>query len=64
MVGLLTYAIGVFFLGIGEVNSSIFPSVGPTSSFFLGDSSIVMGDLCGCLWPPMLDLGAFSGLKI
>ena len=43
MVGLLTYAIGVFVMDFEEVTFSIFLSVGPTSSFLLGDSSIVIG---------------------
>ena len=36
-----------FFLVIGGVTSSIFPSLGPISSFFLGDLSITIGICLG-----------------
>lgn len=47
VVGLLTYDIGIFFMDFGEVTSSIFLSTGPTSSFLLQESSIVIRTLVG-----------------
>lgn len=60
VVGLLTYAIRVFVLGFGEEISSIFLSVGPTSSFLLGDSSIVMGTFVGVCGLPCFILVFFG----
>ena len=63
MLGLLIYAIGFFVMGFGEVTSSIFLSVGPTYSFFLGDSSMVIGAFVGVCFLPCLILVLFLVLK-
>ena len=63
MVGLLTYAIGVYIEGFGEVTSLIFPSIGPTSSLLLGESLIAMGTFVGVCGLPCLILLLFLVLK-
>jgi len=63
VVGLLTYAIIFFVVGFGEVTSSIFPPIGPTSSFLLRDYSIVIGTFVGVCSLPCLNLVLFLVLK-
>ena len=63
VVGLPTYSIGDLVLVLGGVASSIFPSLGPISSFLLGDSSIIIGMFVGAFGFPFLILVLFLVLR-
>jgi len=63
VVGLPTNTIGDFILVLAKVTSLIIPSLGPTSSFLLDDSSIIIGTLMGVCAFPYLILVLFLNLK-
>lgn len=57
VVGLLTYAIGLFVVVFGEVTSLIFPSFGPTFSLLLGESLILIKTFVGvCVLPFLIPI--------
>lgn len=63
VVGLLTSVMGDLVFVLGGVTSLIFPSLHPISSFFLGDSSIIIGTLAGVCGFPCLILVLFLVMK-
>lgn len=63
VVVLLSYVTGGLVFPLGEVISSIFPSLGPTSPFLLGDSSILIGNSEGGFGFPYLILVLFLIFK-
>lgn len=62
-MGLPTNATGDLVFFLGGMTSSIFPSLGPTSSFLLGDLSIMIGSFVGDCDFPFLILVPFLVLK-